>query len=376
VFNPGGIAVAEGTNVQIGGSLYIAEGSYQPDGGAKVKTDSDPSVVPSFYLTSRVHDAVAVGIGFHMPFGLAVSWPANHAQAPVIEDQKLRTYFITPSIGFNLNKQVPGLSIGGGVDIVPATVELQQDLLFGPERGTAHLGGEATGVGGRVGVMYNPGKHKALKLGVMWRSKVKLDFEGQADFDIVDPYRQQLPPDGDITTSITLPQSVWGGIAYAASPQLELEYNAVWIGWKSFDELRINLPDNADGTPAVTVSPQEYRNTVTHRLGLEYSLPAQRAALRAGFIIDPTPIPASTLSARLPDIDRKNITLGASKYFGDWGAHLGLLWVTPDRRDADNLSNSRYGVQAFVTSLMISGQFGGGSTKPSAATTETTVSRR
>ncbi len=378
VFNPGGIAVAEGTNVQIGGSLYVAEGSYQRDGSAKVTTDSNPSVVPSFYLTSRVHDAVAIGVGFHMPFGLAVSWPNNHAQADVIEDQTLRTYFITPSIGLNLNKQVPGLSIGGGVDIVPATVELRQDILFGPERGTAHLGGEATGVGGRVGIMYNPGSHKALKLGVMWRSKVNLDFEGQADFDIVDPYRQQLPPDGDITTSITLPQSVWGGLAYMASPQLELEYNAVWIGWNSFNELRINLPDNADGSPAVTVSPQDYRNTVTHRLGLEYSLPDQGASLRAGFIFDPTPIPASTLNSRLPDVDRKNITLGASKYFGSWGAHLGLLWVTPDRRDASNMTNARYGVQALVTSLMISGSFGGSAKAKASVTTETTttVSRR
>src|SRR5690242_18339638 len=60
VFNPGGIAVAEGTNVAINGSLYVAEGSYQPEGQSRVNTDSSPSVVPSLYLTSRVHDAVAV----------------------------------------------------------------------------------------------------------------------------------------------------------------------------------------------------------------------------------------------------------------------------------------------------------------------------
>ena len=38
-------------------------------------TDSSPVVVPAIYVTSRVHDMVAVGIGLHLPFGLAMSWP-------------------------------------------------------------------------------------------------------------------------------------------------------------------------------------------------------------------------------------------------------------------------------------------------------------
>jgi long-chain fatty acid transport protein len=377
VFNPGGIAVAEGTNILIGSSLYLASGSYTPEGGPKTSTDSSPSVVPSLYLTSRVHDMVAVGIGLHLPFGLAVSWPDNHAQADVIQDQSLRTYFITPSVGINLNKQVPGLSIGGGLDIVPATVQLEQAIIFGDTRGQAVLGGDALGIGGRLGVMYHPQALKQLKLGVMWRSDVKLDFSGKGDFDAPQPYRGQLPPDGDIRTSITLPQSVWGGAAYSATPELELEYNAVWINWRKFDELRIELPGDA-----VTVSPQDYRNTVSHRIGLEYKFPAQQAAVRAGFIYDPTPIPGTTLTARLPDIDRKNITLGGSKWFGDsYGAHVGLLWVTPGERDAADTPyepqfKARYGVQAFVASLMFSGTFGASAQSSTSTAGSTQVTRR
>jgi long-chain fatty acid transport protein len=378
VFNPGGIAVAEGTNILVGSSLYIASGSYTPEGGQKTSTDSSPSVVPSLYLTSRVHDMVAVGIGLHLPFGLAVSWPDNHAQADVIQDQSLRTYFITPSVGINLNKQVPGLSIGGGLDIVPATVQLEQAVIFGDTRGQAVLGGDALGIGGRVGVMYHPEALKQLKLGVMWRSDVKLDFSGKGDFDIAHPYRGQLPPDGDIAVSITLPQSVWGGAAFSATPELELEYNAVWINWRKFDELRIELPGDA-----VTVSPQDYRNTVSHRVGVEYKFPAQQAAVRAGFIYDPTPIPGTTLTARLPDINRKNITLGGSKWFGDsYGAHVGLLWVTPGERDtADDdpyepQFKARYGVQAFVVSAMFSGTFGAPAQSSTGAAGSTQISRR
>ncbi len=360
VFNPAGSAATEGTNISLGGSLYIAEGSYEPlGGGPKTSTDSDPSVVPNIYVTSRVHDMLAVGVGLHLPFGLAVSWPEAHAQAEVIQDQSLRTYFISPVLALNLDKQVPGLTIGGGVDIVPATVELEQAIVFGDTRGRALLGGDGVGFGGRFGVMYQPPSVPTLKLGVMYRTNLTIDFEGKGDFDIDPTFRAQLPPDGDISTSITLPGAVWGGVAYSPLAELELELNAVWLNWSEFDELRVNLPGGA-----TSVSRQDYEDKITWRFGAEYKLTDYKAAVRAGFIYDPTPIPRETLTARLPDVNRKNVTIGGSKYFGNYGAHLGVLWVTPGERETSDepfmpLFKGTYGVQAFVTSLSLSGQFGG-----------------
>jgi long-chain fatty acid transport protein len=356
VFNPGGIAVAEGTNFQLGGSLILAKGAYTPiGGGEKTKTDSSPAIVPNMYVTSRLHDMVAVGIGLHFPFGLAISWPDGHPQQDVIQDQALRTYFITPSVGLNLDKQVPGLSVGAGVDLVPATVELKRAIVFADTAGTAHLGGDAFGIGARFGVMYRAPSVPGLKFGVMYRTPVQLDFAGEGDFDIADPYRSQLPPDGEIKTSIKLPQQVWGGVAYSPIPELEVEFDAVWINWKVFKELRIELPGDID-----SVAPQNYRNTTTLRLGVEYKLAAQELALRAGFIYDPTPIPPETQTATLPDVNRKNVTAGASKRFGNYAAHLGLLWVTPGSRETSDEMympqyKAKYDVQAFVTSLSFSG---------------------
>src|SRR5512139_145972 len=51
VFNPGGIAVAEGTNFQLGGSLILAKGAYTPiGGGEKTSTDSSPAIVPNMHV--------------------------------------------------------------------------------------------------------------------------------------------------------------------------------------------------------------------------------------------------------------------------------------------------------------------------------------
>jgi len=375
IFNPGGIPVAEGTQVSVGGSLYIAKGSYEPPGEERIKTTSPPTPVPNLFVTSRVHDLVAVGFGVHFPFGLSISWPLTHPQADAITSQTLRTYFLTPAVGINLNKYVPGLSIGGGVDIVPATVELRRSIFFGDVAGEAHLGGDAVGFGGRAGIQYRPEALPQLRAGLMWRSKVDLDFEGEADFDIAQPFRDQLPPDGDISTSITLPQSISGGVAYNPIRDLQVELNVVWINWNVFDELNIQLPGGAE---SITI--EDYENTITWRVGAEYALPKYKAAVRAGFIYDPTPIPDTAQTAQLPDVNRKNVTLGGSYYFGDYSANLGLLWVTPGNRDTSDelympVFKANYGVQAFVTSLSITGTFGAGAAKTPAPDPTQTASR-
>jgi long-chain fatty acid transport protein len=364
VFNPGGIAIGEGTTIAIGSSLYIAQGSYENDSVAKTKTDSSAAVVPNLYVTSRVHDMVAVGVGFHLPFGLSVSWPEGHAQSGLAQDSNLRTFYISPVVGLNLNKYVPGLTIGGGVDLVPATVELERTITFVDTTGDVHLAGDAFGVGFRAGAMYHPPAAKGLKIGVMYRSKVTLDFKGDGDFDIAEPFRSAIPPDGPISTTIVLPQAVSGGVAYSPVKNLEVELNAVWINWKqTFGEantLSITLPDGSTSD-----LPQDYENTVTYRVGLDYHLPGPRLNLRAGFIYDPSPIPTTTLTAQLPDINRVNVTLGASKVINDTlSAHLGLLWVTPGERDTDDadplqpIFKGTYGVTAFVMSLGLTGSFG------------------
>src|SRR5439155_13690224 len=171
-----------------------------------------------------------------------------------------------------------------------------------------------------------------LSFGVMWRSDVKEDFSGTGSFN-VDPstpqYRALLPVDGDIKTSVTLPQTVNGGVAYLPMPDLELEADVLWTNWSKFDRLVITTPTaSGSGTMAV-VQPQNFSDTFTWRLGGEYKFPRLGAAVRAGLIIDPTPTSAKYETAQLPDTDRVALTLGGSKSWGDYSAHVGLRWVLP-----------------------------------------------
>ncbi|HEX2685842.1 MAG TPA: outer membrane protein transport protein [Kofleriaceae bacterium] len=365
-FNIGGLAAAEGTNVMIGGTMISPSGSFTDDqSGTKTSPEPLHAVLPHLYLTSRINDTVAVGIGFHAPFGLEITWPDPTPGVPnsspsldIVKFQSLRTYFITPSVGANLNKFVPGLTVGAGLDLVPATVEIRQYVYFGDTQGEGHLGGSAFGIGGRIGAMFKPAALPQLSVGAMWRSQINEDITGKADFDIADPYRSQLPPDGDISTSLTIPQSVALGAAYRPTPQIEIEANAIYMNWSKFKEIRIHLPDMTDA-----VAPQDYKDTVSYRLGAEYKLPAYNTAVRIGYIYDPSPIPATTLTAQLPDVDRQIISGGASYTLGNYAAHFGLLWVTPGSRKTSDepympIHKGKFEIQALVASLTLAGHFG------------------
>lgn len=361
VYNPAGIAVGDGTAASVSATMVIANGSYTDPQGVKTETDSGPAYLPAAFVTHRVNDLVSVGVGFHLPFGLAISWPSTSPQNDVIESQSLRTYFISPVVGFNLGKYLPGLTVAGGVDIVPASVELKKALYFGDtEMGQAHLGGSAVGVGGRVGVQYRPTLLPQLSVGAMWRSSVKLDFTGTGDFDSDPSVRAQLPPDGAISTSLTLPQSLAGGVAFRPLEALELELDVVWMQWSKFQQLAITLPDQTQ-----SVTPEQYKDTTTIRVGVEYKLPAQHAAVRAGYIYDPTPIPDTTVTAQLPDANRNVVTLGGTYDLPmNTAVSLGLLGVLPtDRKTSDAqympFYKGSYGVSAFVASVSFAGRFGG-----------------
>ena len=107
-----------------------------------------------------------------------------------------------------------------------------------------------------AGMQYHPPAVKGLKLGVQYRSKAKIDFKGEADIDIADPFRDQLPPDGDASSTVTLPQAVSGGVAFSPLKGFEIEANVVWINWaQTFSTNRaarqtslvINLPGGTFG---------------------------------------------------------------------------------------------------------------------------------
>ena len=74
---------------------------------------------------------------------LRLDWPETSPGRSNIRHADLRTFFISPTFGLNLSRWAPGLSLGLGVDLVPASVRLERDILFGTDAGSVALSGPA-----------------------------------------------------------------------------------------------------------------------------------------------------------------------------------------------------------------------------------------
>lgn len=358
-YNPAGIASLEGVRVDVGAALVAPGSSFTPigEGAQTVSVEDQVFVLPQAFISWRASEVWAAGLGFTAPFGLALEWPETSPGRTVVREADLRTFFITPALGANLSRWLPGLTLGAGVDLVPASVRLTRDIAFGSDFGSVGLSGTAFGLGARAGLVYRPPALGVVSFGLTYRSPVVLDFEGDADFDAPLAYRGSLPPDGEVATSVTLPQSLGVGVMVEAVPGWELELDLNWRGWSSYDRLDIELPNGE-----VESEIKDWRDTLTLRLGTEYEL-AERYALRLGFIWDQTPVPAETLDFQLPDADRIDLTVG----FGAALSHslrvdAAGMWVLPQERStamsdpAEPPVKGRFEFDAWILNVTLSVQ--------------------
>jgi len=327
-YNSAGIALARGVSIDVGGSYLRPTADFtSADSGEKTEADRDSFVLPQAFVSWRASELVALGVGLHSSYGLALKWPETSPGRAQVREAELRSFFITPTVALNLGAYVPGLAVGAGIDLVPASVRLSRDILFGTDTGAVTLGGDAFGAGARVGITYRPEAAPALAFGLVYRSPVVLDFSGDADFDAPPEYRPSLPPDGDVETEVTLPPVVQLGVQVSPVPELELEIDGSWRGWSSYDELDITLPD---GT--VESSPRDWKDSFCVRFGAEYTF-AERWSLRVGAIWDQTPVPANRLDFQLPDANRFDFSAGfGARLTQAVAVDAGALYVLPQKR--------------------------------------------
>jgi long-chain fatty acid transport protein len=330
-YNPANVAELQGMQASVGANGVLPKARFTQAGtGQRFDSENRFFVSPNAYFTYHMTELLSFGLGIAgSPFGLGVAWAADTPARSIVRREDLRTVFISPVAALRLSPLVPGLSVAAGVDVVPASVYLRQDVLFGTSSGQAQFGASAIGAGGRFGLAYRPPVLDGLSLGVAYKTRVNLAFDGSADFDAPPEFRAALPPDSHVTTELTLPDQLLFGAAYRYAPFL-LEVDTNWVGWRSFKTLQINLPH---GT--TIVQRKDWRDAWVLRVGAEYAW--RELTVRAGYIRDPTPVPGQTLDFVLPDYNRNDLTFGLGYALrNDLRVDGFVLWVLP----GDNVTSS------------------------------------
>lgn len=321
-WNPAGMALLPGFQAQAGAIAFTFTAEFHdrgstrsspmpagfpaPPSSGREDDGGTAAVVPHFYLTSRVTGRFSLGIGVFSPFGLKTDYARDWIGRYHALKSELTNININPSLSYRLSDR---LSVGAGVSASYLDSELTRAVfLADPASGTqlpdAHvkLEGDDWSHGFNLGLLYE--LDADTRLGLAYRSRIDHTLEGRSTLSGAGPNSGSA----GIRTDLTLPESLMLSGQMRLNGRWALMADIIWTRWSRFDELRIRFDD---GTPD-DVSVQNWGDSWRYTLGTEYRCSTDWT-LRAGIALDRSPIPdAQRRTPRIPDADRRWITLGAS----------------------------------------------------------------
>jgi long-chain fatty acid transport protein len=318
-YNPANLVYMDGVSASATGIVVTSKATFSPAaGGAETSSERGNVFIPALFANARLSDRVAVGVGAFSTFGISIRWPYDWVGREAAIHASLETLTFNPTVAVKLHPQV---SVAAGFDAVRSVVDLTSGLptLIG---GDVRLAAGTWGYGFNVGGLYKI-KPDQLHVALTYRSRVKLDYTGRANFSPANPDFLPVLPDQPGGASIKLPDIITVGVMGRPRPDLTLTFDANVVLWSTFDRIDIDFqtaPDRA-------IVPNG-RNTFTLRAGVDWAATRWPGLhLRGGLIYDRAAIPSTNLAPSLPDANRIDVALGAGYSHGPFRADLGYLLV-------------------------------------------------
>ncbi len=342
-FNPASLAGLEAPAFDLSG--HYIDGSFkfkdrgstgafgQPAVGSGSEDGAEPAAVGAMYYGQPINDRWSWGASVNIPYGLETGYNRGWMGRYHADRSELMIVQLNPSIAFNVTDR---FSIGAGWVIEYAEATLTNAVDFGAV-GAAILGqipnfppallptpsdpqfdAYARVRGDDVSFGYTAGLHweplDGTKLGVGYRSKIEHRLDGSLRIGPSDGLRDYLdglpvelpvalPLDVGGTADVDSPTSVWLGATQKFGERWTVALGATWTEWSSFDEIVIELPEDAE-----IVQPEDWDDSWRYSAGVEFEL-NQQWTFRAGYEYDETPA-QDVLTPRVPDADRDWLALG------------------------------------------------------------------
>lgn len=309
-YNPAGLNQIKRAQVYQGSFFNYPDREFS-GGGQDSQTNHRIYRSLTAYVAIPVHDRVAVGLGFFSPFGMGTAWPPTWAGRYITTYSSLKTYCLNPVVSVRV---LENLSLAAGFDVLWSQVHLKRKtpVVVGGRAfpdGEIELTGQGSGLGYNLGFHYEP--WSGVKLGVAYRSKIKVNHSGGLSIKLLPPLGAGPSSAGE--AAIVYPPSLTMGIAYSRFKPFTFEFDTTWTGWSTYDQLKVNLdvPMPVNGVLSNTLTtPKNWHDSWAFRFGANYEV-NETMKLRAGYIYDLTPVPDSTFDPQVPDANRHIFTVGS-----------------------------------------------------------------
>ncbi len=339
-FNPGGLGFLD-KSVDITGSFTaIFSECTAKTASANYTTDSDAATPINAMLGFSVYDNLKFGVAFYTPYGSCINWGDSWPGAMLTQSVKLQMFTVQPTVAWKI---LPNLSVGAGLTINWATVDLNKALIMGQSVNTAlesagfpamfgdnalasvNLTGSARPrCGINVGIMWDI--NKQWTVGFNYRSEVTMRVKaGTAslstapDFEKLAQLASAYPQFASINMLNQIDKASFAaempmtavyrlGVAYKPIEKLTLAFDAQLTAWNSYKQLDIEFA----GTPANSFDQhieKNYKNAALFSIGAEYKL-THRFDVRCGLMIDTTPCNKDYYNPETPGMTKIEPSVG------------------------------------------------------------------
>lgn len=353
------------------GSTLNAAFDLAPVQGETTKDPGGTSIVPNLYYVRRFTDNLAFGLGISAPFGNSTDFGREWTGRYQAVESGVSVIDINPSLAFRVNDK---FSIGGGISVqlLEATlgnsvdsgatcvglasrgsVDLAQCIGAGlttagvrAQDGYAEVTGDSTEVTFNLGLLFKPTEQ--TKLGVAYRHSIDHALEGDAEFEtnaalaaVLNGAGVPLFQNVDATAEANLPASIMFSVAHQLNDKVEILGDATWMGWSSFEELRIKFDNPVQPDSFNT---QAWEDVWRVAFGINYAK-SNKLTLRTGLAYDQDPVPSATRrTARIPGNDRTWLSFGAGYKVSDKiSLDVGFAHLFVDETPIDNASEAAGG---------------------------------
>ena len=409
LFNPAGLAFSDKTLDLSGtftGIKAIADAKVD---GVEYKTRNALSTPLAFHASFKIYDNLQAGVSFFTPYGSSINWTDNWPGAVLSQKVDLATYTIQPTLSWKIT---PRLSVGAGLMLTWGSVDLNKGLVSSSSLDRLLTVLQATGasqamgldpsyrfgattpasvnlkgtsdvaVGVNVGAMFDVSDR--VTVGASFRSKMMMKVKaGEATVDYANEVaRAILEGDLNIINSANFaaempcPYVLNFGVSYRPTSRLTLALDAQLTGWHAYRHLDIDfLAEQL--TPYDQHLTKNYSNAWAVKAGAQYAL-TQRLDLRAGMMIDTTPVSTLHYNPETPGMTKIEPAVGFSfRPIGNLSIDVAFMYVAGLGEDnasctytdllaarnpalqlpAEATFKADYSVKAFVPSIGISYSF-------------------
>lgn len=377
-YNVAGIAYQRKMAALTGGVVITFANQFEgaPDdpltSGQRAFYERHTFVLPHTYAIIPIGENATIGIGSFTAFGLRTHWEdANRfAGRFIAQDTNLKSASFNPAFAWKTSSG--RFAVGLGAEYRRSHIQLERNsAAVNPftQRVVDVVHTQLDSGGGsewdsawgfNVGTIFQ--LSDTCRIGLSHRSKMTIDYSGQATFTQISTGNAQLdaiirttaiPPNQKFKTSIDFPAFTHLGFGTTWVPNWQIELDIVHSSWSNFKALDVEFAQ----TPAANLHvKQNWEDSISYRIGGNRKI-NDSWNINLGALYDETPQPVEAVGPLLPDANRVGITFGVGFHSGHWtleASNLVLHLMDRDTlgRNQDNF-NGVYQTTANLLSLSL-----------------------